>query len=111
MNFKKQIISVVGVKFSVEIDGKDIGKAYLYILRNDLHPKPFGLLEDVFVDENLRGRGIGTQLIKRVIKEARNNKCYKLIATSRYSRPDIHKLYERLGFKNYGIEFRMDLKK
>jgi len=36
--------------------------------------------------------------------------CYKLVATSRASRPRVHELYERLGFENYGVEFRMNLK-
>jgi len=66
-------------------------------------------LEDVFVDENLRGRGLGMQIINAIIKEAKRNKCYKIVATSRHSRPKVHRLYEKLGFKNHGIEFRMDL--
>ena len=97
-----------GIKFSVEEDGQEVGRAYLYIMRNQLHQEPFGLLEDVFIDENLRGKGIGTKLLKEVFREARASGCYKLIATSRHSRPKVHKLYERLGFKNRGIEFRMD---
>jgi len=34
--------------------------------------------------------------------------CYKLIATSRTSRPKVHELYQRLGFENHGVEFRMN---
>lgn len=108
MNFKKQIIWAVSFKFSVEINDEEVGRAYLYILRNDLHSKPFGLLEDIFVNKNLRGQGIGTKLIKQVIEKAREKKCYKIIATSRNSRRAVHKLYRRLGFKKHGIEFRMD---
>lgn len=87
-----------------------MARAYLYIMKNDLHKEPFGLMEDVFVDENLRGQGIGTELVKKVIKTARENKCYKLIATSRHENPRVRVLYERLGFKNHGLEFRIDFK-
>jgi GNAT superfamily N-acetyltransferase len=78
-------------------------------MTNDLHAQPFGLLEDLFVDESQRGSGLGTALVREVIAAAREAGCYKLVATSRASRPKVHELYERLGFQNYGIEFRIDL--
>ena len=77
-------------------------------MTNDLHAAPFGLLEDVFVDESQRGSGLGTKLVQEVIAAAREAGCYKLIATSRTSRPKAHELYRRLGFENHGVEFRMN---
>lgn len=97
-----------GFRFAVQSAGREVARAYLYVLPNDLHREPFGLLEDVFVAEDVRGKGFGTALLKKVIGEAKRAGCYKIIATSRYSRPEAHALYERLGFRNYGIEFRMD---
>lgn len=108
MEFKQKTINNQGTRLSIKNNGKEVARAYLYIIRNDLHKKPFGLLEDVFVDENFRGQGLGTQIINKVIEETKKNKCYKLIATSRHSRPKVHELYKRLGFKDHGIEFRMD---
>ena len=55
-------------------------------MTNDLHERPFGLLEDVFVEPDHRGGKIGTTLVKRVIAEAKRRRCYKLIATSRHAR-------------------------
>lgn len=109
MRIKQKTIDSKGIKFSIIDEGKEIGRAYLYIMKNNLHKRPFGFLEDVFVDENVRGQGIGTRLIKRVLAEAIKNKCYKIITASRHSRPKVHKLYEKLGFKNHGVEFRIDL--
>lgn len=108
MEIKKKTIEGKGIRFSAEVDGKEVGRAFLYILFNDLHKKPFGFLEDVYIDENLRGQGIGTQLLNKVINEAKRNECYKLVATSRHFRDKVHKLYKRLGFKDQGIEFRLD---
>lgn len=105
-NIIKQKTDVV--KIFINKDGKEIGRAYLYIIKNDLHDRPYGLLEDVFMDESSRGKGFGTQLIEEAIKQAQDLKCYKLVATSRYAREKAHKLYKRLGFENYGIEFRKD---
>jgi len=110
MEIKEKNISVRGIKFFIEKEGKEIARAFLYLLKNELHPEPFGFLEDVFVEEKFRGQGIGTQLVRKVIEVAEKRGCYKLIATSRHSRPKVHLLYKRLGFKDYGLEFRIDFK-
>ena len=96
------------VKCIAREDGQDVGRAFLYVLYNDLHTEPFGLLEDAFVEEAFRGRGIGTALIQHVIAEAKARGCYKLIGQSRYGRDAVHAMYEGLGFKNHGYNFRMD---
>lgn len=98
-----------GIRFSIAGADGEVARAYLYIMTNDLHDAPFGLLEDVFVAESERGSGLGTALVAEVIAAAREAGCYKLVATSRASRPKVHELYERLGFENYGVEFRMNL--
>lgn len=109
MLIKQRKIKGRGLKFSIRDGRKEIARAYLYILKNDLHQQPFGFLEDVFVEEKYRGQGLGTKLVKKALAVARRKNCYKLIATSRHSRKEVHKWYERLGFKNRGLEFRMDL--
>ena len=98
----------MGIRFSISDSGREIARAYLYVMTNDLHGAPFGLLEDVYVDESQRGSGLGTALVKEVISSAQDAGCYKLIATSRTSRPKVHELYERLGFEKHGVEFRMN---
>ena len=98
------------VKFVAKENGQEVGRAFLYLISNDLHSEPYGLLEDVFVEETGRGKGIGKALVRAVIDEAKKRSCYKLIATSRTSRAEVHAWYERLGFKNYGLEFRIDFR-
>ena len=105
----KKKVKSYGIKFSVKKEGKEVARAFLYIMNNDLRKEPFGLLEDVFVDESLRGQGIGTKILNTVISEAKKIGCYKLVATSRHERTAVHKLYEKLGFKNFGLEFKMYL--
>jgi len=97
------------MKITAEEQGVAIGGAYLYIMHNDLHQEPFGFIENVFVEEESRGKGVGTKLIEAVIAEAKRENCYKIICTSRYSNPHVHAFYEKFGFKDYGKEFRMDL--
>ncbi len=97
------------VKIALEEAGQEVGRAYLYVLYNDLHSEPFGFLEDLFVVEEFRSQGVGRQLIEASVEEAKVQGCYKLICTSREGRDSLHEWYGKLGFKDYGKEFRMDL--
>ena len=108
MDVTRKKLTAQGIRFSVNRDGTEVARAYLYLMRNDLHNEPFGLMEDVFVDESQRGEGIGTTLVQEITAAAKENGCYKLIATSRDSRPKVHELYRRLGFSDHGLEFRVD---
>ncbi len=101
-------IEVKGFRFSLKEDGQEIARATLYFLKNDLHKEKFGFMEDVFVREDFRGRKLGTKLVEKIIQCAKQEKCYKLIATSRFERDSVHILYKKLGFEEKGKEFRID---
>ena len=97
MDVERQDRTAKGIRFSISGNGRELARAYLYVMTNDLHDAPFGLLEDVYVDESARGNGLGTALVKEAVAAAQEAGCYKLIATSRMSRPKVHELYERWG--------------
>lgn len=110
MRIKKEKIKVErGIKIVFEENGKLIGRVYLYLIKNDLHEKPYGLLEDLYVEEEYRGQKIGSKLAQAVIAEAKKLGCYKLLAQSRHSRIKVHEFYKRLGFVDYGKNFRLNL--
>lgn len=111
MKLKKQKIKADGIKFFWEDNKKEIGRGYLYLIKNELHKNSFGFIEDVFIDEKNRSQGLGKRLVKEMIETAKKKKCYKLILTSRYSKPKVHELYASLGFKDHGKEFRINFKK
>ena len=96
-------------KLVITEHGEEIARAHLFLVQNDLHDTPYGLLEDVYVSESHRGKGLGTKLVQEVIAKAKEQSCYKLIATSRFGREAVHRLYKDLGFIQHGIEFRMDI--
>ena len=96
------------VKCFIEEDGREVARASLFLITNDLHVEPYGLLEDVFVEKEFRGKGFGTQLVETVIKEAEARGCYKLVGQSRYEREAVHELYLKLGFTDHGKNFRID---
>ncbi|PIR96065.1 MAG: GNAT family N-acetyltransferase [Candidatus Doudnabacteria bacterium CG10_big_fil_rev_8_21_14_0_10_42_18] len=111
MKISKLTKASKAIKFEAKDEKKVIGRAYLYVIRNNLHKQPYGLLEDLFVEEGYRSKGIGKQLLKMVIAEAKKKKLYKLIGTSRTFRTQVHSFYLKSGFKKYGFEFRMNLDK
>ena len=108
MDIERAAAKCEGIRLVINQNGKEAARAYLFLMWNSLHDTPFGLLEDVYVDETLRGQKLGTGIVNAVIAEARARGCYKLIATSRHTRPKVHDLYTRLGFKDHGKEFRID---
>ena len=90
-------------------NGQVVGSGLIFYLKNPGHKKPFAFLEGVVVDNNHRGKGLGTALSKFAIELAEKKGCYKVIFASGMDRQNIHKFYENLGFKKWGLEFRMDL--
>ncbi len=109
MEYSSTTFAAEGIRFSLSDRGQEIGHAFLYLIKNDEHDACAGFMEDVFVAETSRGKGVGTELVQIVIAEAKKRGCYKLLATSRYARPEVHAWYIKLGFTDYGKEFRMDL--
>lgn len=55
-------------------------------------------IESVRVDAGHRRRGIGEQMVRWAIAEARRRGCSRIQLTSNKSRKDAHRFYERLGF-------------
>ena len=109
MSIKKQEINDnISIKIEYEKDGKILGRAFLYLIKNDLHDRPCGLLEDLFIEEEARGQGIGQKLFQEVVQEAKKRNCYKLLAQSRYERCPAHDFYKKNGMRDYGKNFRVD---
>lgn len=98
-----------GYRFSLIAEGEELGRAWLYILHNDLHKEPFGFIEDVYVDARCRGKGYGTELVEALIDEAKREGCYKIVLTSRNTKPEVHRFYAKFGFEEWGKEFRLPL--
>lgn len=108
MLVETQIISRQ-IRLAMCVDENEIARASLVIIKNDLHAKPYGLLEDVWVDPLHRNKGNGKAMVSAIIERAKREECYKLIATSRFGRTNVHETYRKLGFLSLGFEFRMNL--
>ena len=63
-----------------------------------------GIIEDVVVRENQRGKGIGKLLVNNLIEKAKKNNCDKIILSS--SEKNL-KFYQKLGFQKNEFEMIM----
>jgi ribosomal protein S18 acetylase RimI-like enzyme len=77
--------------------GTVVGMATLAVSHKFSAPD-YGSLEDIVVDSQFRGRGIGRELTARLIQKARQLKLHHLELTSNPSRTAANYLYQSLGF-------------
>jgi len=96
--------------YVAERDGRVVGSFALLIMDNLGHlGAPSAIVEDVVVDPDLHGMGIGRQMMGFAIGKAREKCCYKLMLSSNERRERAHAFYESLGFERHGFSFRVEL--
>ncbi len=89
-------------------DGRVVGTFALLIMDNIAHcGARSAVLEDVVVEEQLRGRGIGRQMMRYAVSLCREKGCYKMSLSSNRNRESAHRFYESLGFALHGYSFSM----
>ncbi len=64
-----------------------------------------GHIEDVVTRKGYEGKGIGREILKELIKIAKDNECYKIILDCDEK---LVKFYEKLGFKKHSIMMRLN---
>jgi GNAT superfamily N-acetyltransferase len=93
------------------IGGAIVGTFALLVMDNLAHVgAPSAVVEDVCVDEQLRGRGVGKAMMQHAMKVATDCGCYKLTLSSNIVRTRAHDFYRSLGFEQHGLSFRVDLR-
>ena len=67
-------------------------------------------VESVRVASNLRGQGIGTQMMEEVIRICRDHGCYLIQLTTDMKRQKTRQFYEALGFEttHHGMKLMLD---
>ncbi|HET6422499.1 MAG TPA: GNAT family N-acetyltransferase, partial [Planctomycetaceae bacterium] len=97
-----------GVATFVAVAGERIiGTASLLLETKFIHNGGrVGHVEDVAVDPNYQGQGIGQALIHHLIEVCRRERCYKLILDCN---PQLVPWYSKLGFREWCHAMRLDL--
>ena len=87
------------VLFVARVDGRILGSLTLAFYRIPTGTKAW--IEDVVVDAEARGHGIGDMLNRVALDEARARGAKHVSLTSRPSRKAANSLYLRIGFEPY----------
>lgn len=95
--------------FIAEDNGKLIGFATFTKRIVIRYPKPIAELDELYVVPNMRKKGIGKLLMKKVIEQAKHEKCHRLYIETHFDRKEAHSFYESLKFTQYGYHFIKNL--
>ncbi|MCJ7994611.1 GNAT family N-acetyltransferase [Rhizobium cremeum] len=68
------------------------------------------IVETVFTRPDCRGQGIGAMMIHHCVDQARRQGMRRVQLTSNAARKDAHRFYERLGFTQSHLGFKLQLK-
>ena len=89
-----------------ELNGKIVGSTTLLIEQKFIHEGGFvGHIEDVVVNKEFEGHGIGMKLVLSLLDVAKEKKCYKTILNCE---DKLIPFYEKIGFKQKSTEMRFD---
>ena len=89
-----------------ELNGKIVGSTTLLIEQKFIHEGGLvGHIEDVVVNKEFEGHGIGMKLVLSLLDVAKEKKCYKTILNCE---DKLIPFYEKIGFKQTTNEMRFD---
>ena len=89
-----------------ELNGKIVGSTTLLIEQKFIHEGGFvGHIEDVVVNKEFEGQGVGIKLVLSLLEVAKERKCYKTILNCE---DKLIPFYEKIGFKQKSTEMRFD---
>jgi len=92
----ESVIAGGSTMFIARVDGVIVGSLTLVLYRIATGLKAW--IEDVVVDEEARGHGVGEALNRAALDEARRRGATAVSLTSRPSREAANRLYQRIGF-------------
>lgn len=85
-----------------------LGTFALLIMDNLGHQgAPSGVIEDVVVDPQCQGQGIGKAMMQYALGLCGEKRCYKVALSSNLKRERAHAFYESLGFERHGYSFKV----
>jgi predicted N-acetyltransferase YhbS len=86
-----------------ELEGRVVGCLSTSVMRVLHRPAPVGRISMMVVDESLRGKGIGAELVAAAEAALAQQGCYMIEVTSHNRREAAHRFYERLGYEKTSV--------
>jgi len=95
--------------FVAEDEGKLVGFISFSIRDVIRYPKQIMELDEIFVLQDYREKGVGKILMDQMETIAKEKNCHRIFIESHYDHKGAHKFYETLGYANYGYHFIKDM--
>lgn len=97
----RRILETPGLQlFVLQRDGEVVATTYLNVIPNLTRgAAPYAVVENVVVDERLRGTGLGKQVMAATLAVAWAAGCYKALLQTGSRRPSTHAFYRACGFR------------
>ena len=87
--------------FVLELDGVVVATTYLNVIPNlTRSASPYAVIENVVVEETLRGSGLGKQVMDGTLRAAWEAGCYKAMLMTGSRNPHTHAFYRACGFSS-----------
>lgn len=90
-------------------NGLIVGFCSLTIKNNFWQAGRLGNVDELVVDVNHRGSGIGTKLMERITEIAMEHNCVRIELDSSFRRKEAHQFYLNIGFKARAYLFTKSL--
>lgn len=85
--------------FVLESAGEVVATTYLNVIPNLTHSaSPYAVIENVVVDAELRGTGLGRRIMDATLQAAWDAGCYKAMLLTGSRNPGTHAFYRACGF-------------
>jgi GNAT superfamily N-acetyltransferase len=85
--------------FLLELDGRAVATTYLNVIPNLTRgASPYAVVENVIVDEQLRGTGLGKEIMAGTVAAAWSAGCYKVMLMTGSRRASTLAFYRACGF-------------
>ena len=96
---KERISNKESVAFIALNDNKPLGFVHLYPAFSSVSMKRSWILNDLYVKEEARGKGVGEKLLTTAIQFAKQTEAKGLFLETANDNYNAQRLYEKIGFK------------
>lgn len=108
--FKGRLKSDKSIVLVAEVDSKVVGYAITHMENFAFRNRnPLAELENMFVEEEVRGKGVGTMLVEETKKILKERKVPRIKVQAFYPNKQAINFYKKLGFNDFVTSMEIDL--
>ena len=106
----RDLVNDAGSRFLVaEMAGEVVGFINFNVRQTVLHTGPSGLIDELVVRREHRGKGIGRRLMLAAIDECGRVGCCEVEVSTEKTNAEAREFYRRCGFEEGGVLLELDI--